>query len=176
MKKILSLMLLVWFVAGCASLTPEEKAQVAVEDQFRYNLAMESLQNQNFVLEADKITFRRGRVAFVSATTNFIMMEGNRATVQVAFNTAYAGPNGIGGITLEGNVSNIEKKTNRKGDVTYNFNVMGTGISAQVSISMPANTNYASVSINPNFSSNRITLSGYIVPLEESNVYKARAL
>lgn len=181
MKKIYLLLLCVigLGLGSCSTtsnMTDAEKAQYELQQQQLYNEAVQALEGQRFVLEADRITFRRGRMAFVSSTTNFVMMKDNRATVQVAFNTAYSGPNGIGGITLDGTVSNIEKNTSRKGDVTYNFNVQGVGISAQVNITLTRGGNYASVTINPNFNSNRITMSGYIIPLEQSNVYKARPL
>ncbi|MFR0764823.1 MAG: hypothetical protein ACLSHL_13315 [Alistipes communis] len=41
---------------------------------------------------------------------------------------------------------------------------------------MPAGSNRASVSIDPNFSSDRIQLTGVLVPLDESRVFKGSAL
>ena len=56
-------------------------------------------------------------------STNFVSMDGNRATIQLAFNGTYAGPNGIGGITVEGNASNVEMKTDKKGNITFSMMV-----------------------------------------------------
>lgn len=55
------------------------------------------------------------------------------------------------------------------------MNVMGTGISARVDITMAGGSNRASVEISPNFNSNRMTLNGVLLPLEKSNVFKGRS-
>ena len=102
-------------------------------------------------------------------------MDGNRATIQLAFNGAYAGPNGIGGITVDGRVGEVKTTTDKKGNVSCSFNVAGVGISAQVSIRLTHDTNNASVTINPNFNSNRLSLDGKVIPLSESSVYKGRS-
>lgn len=44
---------------------------------------------------------------------------------------------------------------------------MGTGISARVDITLYEGSNKATVSITPNFNSNRMTLNGVIVPIEK---------
>lgn len=55
------------------------------------------------------------------------------------------------------------------------MNVMGTGISARIDIFLPNGGNNASVDITPNFNSNRLSLSGALLPIEKSNVYKGRS-
>ena len=96
--------------------------------------------------------------------------------VQVAFNIPVPGPNGIGGITLDGNVSNYEIKKDKRGNIDVTMNVMGTGISAMVNISLYSGSNKASVTISPNFNSNRITLTGIVVPSFRSRVYKGGSI
>ena len=58
----------------------------------------------------------------------------------------------------------------------FSMNVMGTGISAQVTISLPKGSSQATVTVTPNFNSNRISLQGIIVPKEQSRVFKGTAL
>lgn len=143
----------------------------AIQDSINYEEAAQALENLDFVLEADKLIFKRGEVAFVTSTTNFISLADDHATVQVApFNGG--GPNGVGGVTVEGRASSIKLKTDKKGNITFTMSVLGNGISAMVDISLPKGTNQASVTINPNFSSNRITLSGVLLPREKSSVFK----
>ena len=113
--------------------------------------------------------------AFVTSNTNFVLMNGNRATVQTAFNTPYPGPNGIGGVTVDGNSSDMKMNIDKKGNVNCSFSVQGIGISAQVFINMSSGNNTASVSISPNFSNNNLTLNGNIVPLDQSNIFKGRS-
>lgn len=80
------------------------------------------------------------------------------------------------GITLDGNISNYEVKKDKKGNINVSMNVMGTGISALVNISLYSGSNKASVTITPNFNSNRLTLTGVIVPSSSSRVFKGRSI
>ena len=42
------------------------------------------------------------------------MVDDDRASVQVAFNIPASGPNGLGGVTVDGNVSGYKIKTDKK--------------------------------------------------------------
>lgn len=152
-----------------------QKAQEEVENAALYQEAMAALKENKFVLEADKVIFKRGETAFVNSNTNFVLVNVDRGTVQVAFNTSFAGPNGIGGVTVDGTISGVKMNVNKKGNVTYSFNVQGVGISAQVFLTMPKDSNEATVSINPNFNSRTLTLQGQVIPLEYSRIYKGRS-
>lgn len=184
MKKILLLALVTLLCcAGCSTVqTAEEKmnrqekkeAQKATE-QALYEQARQAIENKAFTLEADRVIFKRGRNAFVSSNTNFVMVDGDKASVQVAFNIPVSGPNGLGGVTVDGSVSGYKIKTDKKGNVYLSMSVMGVGISAQVSITLTYGNNNATVDIRPNFNSNRLTLSGVLLPLDQSNVFKGRS-
>lgn len=151
------------------------KAEEQVEDQLAYQQAIKAIKDRQFVLEADRVTFRDGQTAFVASNTNFVMLNKQRATVQVAFNTPYPGPNGIGGVTVDGTISDMKVTTDKRGNVNCSFNVQGVGISAQVFITLTEGDNSATVNINPNFNSNTLSLSGNLVPFGQSDVYKARS-
>ncbi|WP_289133142.1 DUF4251 domain-containing protein [uncultured Bacteroides sp.] len=151
------------------------RAEEEVQDMAAYQQAVQALKNKQFVLEANQVVFRNGMSAFVTSNTNFVLMNGNRATVQTAFNTPYPGPNGIGGVTVDGNSSDMKMNIDKKGNVNCSFNVQGIGISAQVFINMSSGNNTASVSISPNFSNNNLTLNGNIIPLDQSNIFKGRS-
>ena len=151
------------------------KAEEQAADAVAYQQAVQALKNKQFVLEADQVIFRNGQSAFVSSTTNFVMMNGQRSTVQVAFNTPYPGPSGIGGVTVDGSASDMKITTDKKGNVNCSFSVQGIGISAQIFISLTNGGNNATVTVNPNFNNNTLTLSGNIVPLDQSDVFKGRS-
>lgn len=153
----------------------QQKAQEQAMEQAAYHEAVQALNNREFVLEAHQVVFRRGQTAFVTPTTNFVMMNGNRATVQIAFNTPNPGPNGIGGVTVDGSVSSLNTKIDKKGNVDCSFSVQGIGISAQVFIRLTNGSNKASVTVSPNFNGNRMTLNGEILPLDQSSVFKGRS-
>ena len=153
-----------------------QKAREKAENERNYAIAVQALKEGKFVLEADQLVFKRGRSAFVSSTTNFVMMDGEHASVQIAANSALAGPNGIGGITVDGSRKEMKITTDKKGNVNCSFSVQDIGISAQVYITLTNGGNNASARISPNFNSNTLTLNGVLVPLSQSNVYKGRAL
>ena len=156
-------------------LTKEQKKQIeAIQDSIHYAQAIQSLETLEFVMEADQLVFKRGHTAFVTSTTNFISVSDDKAVVQIA--PFYGGgPNGVGGITLEGKASNIRIKTDKKGNTFFSMNVMGTGLSASIDIQLYKGSNKASVTVNPNFHSNRVTLNGVLLPTEYSSVHKGHA-
>ena len=138
--------------------------------------ALAAVHNQDFVLEAEQVTFRNGMTTFVNSSTNFISVKGNRAVVQISPSNFASGPNGLGGVTVDGTISGQQIKVGNKGNVTYSFNVMGIGINAQVEIYMYPGSNSATATIYPNFNSNTVWLQGDIVPYENSNVIQGSSL
>ena len=138
--------------------------------------AAAAVRNQDFVLEAQQITFKSGMTTFVNSTTNFIAVKGNRAVVQISPSNFASGPNGVGGVTVQGLISGPEVKVDKNGRVTYSFNVMGVGVNAQVEVYLIPGTNSASATIYPNFNSNTIWLQGNVVPYESSNIIEGVSL
>lgn len=159
------------------SLTKEEQKELNEKiDSIMFVQGVQAIKDKQFTLEADKIISKRGRTAFVTSNTNFVMVNGDEAVVQVAFNNSGFGPNGLGGITVEGTVSSYQLKENKKGNITLTMNVTGVGISARLIIYMTKGSNRASVEISPNFNSNRTTLSGILLPNDQSLVFKGTSL
>ena len=168
MKKIL---LMVALASLCASVSAQKSAdrkaaRAAQKEYYRaldarmHDSAMKALQDSAFILKADKVTFRRGRIAYVSSTTNFVSMEGERAVIQLAFpNLPWPGANGLGGITVDGIVTSVSVTSSWMAEIVLN----------------PLD-NKASVTVYPTYSSNRVTLSGELVPYDRRSVYKGRSL
>ena len=138
--------------------------------------ARAALRNQDFVLEADNVQFRNGSTVFVNSSTNFISVKGNRAVVQISPSNFASGPNGLGGVTVDGYISGQEVNIDKKGRVTYSMNVTGIGINAEVQIYMFPDSNRASATVYPNFNSNTVWLEGTIVPYENSSVIEGNSL
>ena len=132
--------------------------------------------NRDFVLEADQVTFKNGNTVFVNSSTTFISVKGNRAVVQISPSNFAAGPNGVGGVTVDGSISGMQRMVDKKGRTTISFNVMGIGINAQIEIYMTPGTNQASATIYPNFNSNTVWIDGNIVPYENSDVFEGMSL
>lgn len=138
--------------------------------------AAAAVKNCDFVLEADQVTFKNGNTVFVNSSTTFISVKGNRAVVQISPSNYAAGPNGVGGVTVDGNITGMQRMVGKKGETTISFNVTGIGINAQVEVYMTPGTNQASATIYPNFNSNTVWIEGTIVPYENSDVFEGMSL
>ncbi|RHJ86514.1 DUF4251 domain-containing protein [Parabacteroides sp. AM08-6] len=197
MKKVLLLLAVLLFSAGTMMAQQDKAAEKAAKDAEKaakkaakeaqklaeeaeqmalFEQGIQALSNKDFVLEADRVEFKRGRFAYVTPSTNFISMQGDKATIQLAFNGVVNGPNGIGGITVDGSATNVVMKTDKKGNVTLNMMVQGVAVSATVTIRMVYGTNKCTATVSPNFNSNRVSFTGYLYPSDQSNVFKGHPL
>ena len=159
------------------ALKKEREARRALEaqqDSIAYFKAVEALKTGSFVLEADNVTFPNGITRYVSSNTNYVQVDNGEGIVQTAFtNFAYnPGPNGLGGVTVQGNISGLSMKEDKDGNYFYNFTIQGMAISATVFITLTGGTNQASVQISPNFNNNNMTMTGRLLPLSESEVFQ----
>ena len=154
----------------------QEHRLSALTDSIASVQARAALQNKDFVLEAESVTFKTGSTVFVNSSTNFISVKGNRAVVQISPNMMASGPNGLGGVTVDGTITGQQIKYGKDGRITFSMNVTGIGINAQVEIYMFPDSNQASATVYPNFNSNTVWLQGKIVPYESSNVVEGMSL
>ena len=148
----------------------------ALTDSIAGVQAAAAVQNKDFVLEANQVTFKSGATVFVNSSTNFNSVKGDRDVVQISPSNFAAGPNGVGGVTVDGLISGMTTSVDKKGGKTITFNVNGIGISAMIQIYMPAGSNSATATIYPNFNSNTVWIDGDIVPYENSNVFEGNSL
>jgi hypothetical protein len=191
MKRVVSLMIVMAFFLGGMSTAlkaqtkkqerEEKRAERIARDkaagEAAFQVAAQALTDQSFVLQANTIQPLNGRVFYVNSNTNFVSLNNGQATVQVAstFNPN-PGPNGLGGITVQGQASNVQLEQEKNGNVYMNFNVQGVFISATVSIVLYSGNNSATVLIDPNFSGNNLTMTGPIVPYGESTVFQGTTM
>ena len=147
-------------------------AQDAIMGEEAFNNAMQAITNQSFVLEANSVQPLNGRVYFVNSNTNFVSLNDGQAMVQIASNSPYPGPNGLGGITVQGTASNIQIKQENNGNVYLSMNVQGTFVSATINLVLYSGTNNAMVIVDPNFSGNNLTMNGTLLPYSDSNIFK----
>jgi hypothetical protein len=155
----------------------ERRAEEAQQDSIAFLAAVKALQEGCFVLEADNVTLPNGVMRFVNSNTNFVSACQGNGTVQTASaNWPFASPNGLGGVTVEGSVGNAALRTDKEGNVFYSYAINGVAISATVFLTLTQGTNQASVTINPNFSGNTLTMNGYLVPYDQSDVFQGSSL
>lgn len=144
-----------------------EKLNNALHEQ-----AYQALKDLDFVLEAHTLQSKRGRTINVSDNLNFISVDKEEAVLQLAFK-GYGGPNGLGGITLKGKISQKEYRTDKHGNKYLKFNVMGAVLNAEVRISLNASGNYADAHVDAATTSGKIQFRGILVPSDNSRTYKS---
>ncbi|HIT15973.1 MAG TPA: DUF4251 domain-containing protein [Candidatus Avimuribaculum pullicola] len=159
-----------------------EKKLEELRDSIAFVEAKMAIDSSYFVITADRIMLdNRINVMAPESSTNFILVQGDKAIVQLALSKAHPGLNGLGGITVDGTIGGRKIKTTKKGDIYYTFNVNGTGISAQVTITVYKNSNQSMVYISPNFHSNTLTVYGPLIPYDHygtrnNKIFKGRSI
>jgi hypothetical protein len=156
--------------------TPAEKSKQerkAVEEQLQTlgdslanARALRAMDNAHWVLLADRVSVGNAAnvVYNLNSNANFIFQQGNKGMVQVAFNSGEPGLNGLGGVTLEGRIGNVQSGFDKSGNAYYSFIISGSEINAHVYISITKGSNRAQADVDMIFSSGRITLYGNLVP------------
>ncbi|MBR3859661.1 MAG: DUF4251 domain-containing protein [Bacteroidaceae bacterium] len=153
-------------------LRARERAMEQQNDSAAYRAALEALQQGDWVLEADNINFFNGITRFVSSTTNYISCNDGEGTVQTAYANFVYSPNGLGGVTVLGDVSGGRMSTDKDGNVYCSFSIQGSAVSATVYVTLTGGTNQASATVNPNFSGRSMTFNGYLVPYDKATVFQ----
>ena len=147
-----------------------------VIDSLLWQQAWTAVGKKAFVIEADAITFKYGDRVYVNSTTNFISVNGDRGVVQISPSSFVSGPNGVGGITVDGRISNMDLKVDKKGNTRISMNISGKGINAQLDITLYAGSDNAYVIVSPNFNSRTVRLEGKLVPYGQSRTYEGMSL
>lgn len=147
--------------------TPDKKRIQEISDSLKFVKAKECVDSSKFVIIADNITFRDGYTVNPTNNLNFIQVDKGKAVVQLALNDYHPGLNGLGGITLNGFVSREKRRTDKKGNIIYECNVNGNGISAQISITLFKDSNKVIALVNANTSSESLTVYGKIMSPED---------
>jgi hypothetical protein len=146
------------------------------QERLAYTQAVQALKAQSFVVEVDQLIYPRGYVQYVSSATNFIYINQDKAVIQIAVSNFAPGANGIGGVTVEGIPSNISMSTDKKGNVYFNFVTQGAAISATVNIQLTPDDNRATVTIYPNFNSRTLTMTGKVIPYNNSDIFQGSTI
>ena len=154
---------------------PERKAQ-RILDTLSWKQAGAAVDKRLFVIEADAVTFKNGVRLMVNSMTNFIAVDGDRGVVQISPSNFVNGPNGVGGVTVDGSISGYEVTTDRKGNVRISMNVTGAVINATVDITLYPGSDQAYVVVSPNFNSRTIRIEGTIVPYAHSRVIEGMSI
>jgi hypothetical protein len=166
-------------------MTKKEQRQLAKEHRIAIRKAEEekniimtdSMMNQHrFVLEADYVSGRTGTRNPVSSYLNFILIDSSEVILQLGSN-AGIGYNGVGGITIDGNVTKYEvsRKAGKKG-TSYSGTIYIMSNLGSYDIQFWATPSGQADATVRGSTRGMITYSGHLVPLNKSRVYKAKAI
>lgn len=158
-------------------LTKEQKQELRrIEEAESAKLVTMMVETQRFVLEADYLSDRTGQRVFVSNTINFIAVDSNKITIQLATVSGVGGVNGMGGITADGNITSFEVDKSGKYQDAYSIHIVAMTRIGTYDIFLdilPSANADASVSGN---TGGKLNYHGRLVPLHVSKVFKGMAI
>jgi len=147
-----------------------KKEQEAKDAEMKSQVVALMVEYQRFVLEADRLRDSKGNQVQVSSTINFIANDSITGVIQIGSNS-YVGQNGVGGITAEGPVSNYKFTFNEKSksyNVSYNLRATLGNYDVRMTIFSDGRADATVSSTWPG----QLNYSGYVVPPNQSRVYK----
>jgi len=158
-------------VASHSTTATKEKKQSEEDVQYQLNKTM--LENRDFVLEADYLQDHRGNRQFVNHMINFVQVDSTTAIIQIGSDFRN-GPNGVGGITAKGEITNW-KLTEDKKNKSFNLyiNVMTSiGIYDLFFRIYPFGN---STALLTGLRYGQLTFEGGLQPYSESSIYQGVA-
>jgi hypothetical protein len=146
----------------------EEQAQTAA-------VVSAMVEYGRFVLEANMLKDKRGNSLNVSSNLNFIAADSLAGVIQVGSNS-YVGRNGVGGVTVEGQIADYQYKKNEKNGtyiITYYLRTPVGSYDVRISASPDSRAN---ADVSSTTWGDRLSYSGFLVPPGISRVYKGMSL
>lgn len=136
---------------------------------------LDLLYSKEWVIEAHTVFDRYNQSYQLNPTINFVGVKGDEGALQLGFD-GLIGWNGVGGVTIDGNVTKYEIKEGKENQSPIaNLRFQGRGVGS-ATINITVNTSgQATARVSGDFGS-RITFSGIIKPLDESVIYKGQSL
>ncbi len=173
MKKLLLFTMILSIGIGClaqgnASLSKEEKKLIRQREKEQREKVLstnisQAIESGYFVLKTDRINNH----IHVNPSLNFIAVLGKEAYLQTA-NSSGLGANGVGGITVKGEIKRYTVKRNeRTGGYTVQFSSEGPSAYLSIIMRFNATGQMATASIRPVWG-RTIGFSGTVVPASAS--------
>jgi hypothetical protein len=183
MKKIFIALFSIVFTLGAFAQAPEmsKKEQKQLQKQLKKEQQAEQqeaqaaivglmVEHQSFVLEADMLRDKTGSVVNVSSMINFIAIDSISGFIQIGSNS-YVGLNGVGGITLEGNVTNYKYSFTEKSRSYHISFSLRTSVGSYDVRMNAYSDGRADATVSSNWPG-QLNYDGNLVPVVSSNVYK----
>jgi hypothetical protein len=152
-----------------------KREQQAAEAAQKAEVVNAMAEYQRFVLEANTLRDKRGNSVPVTSNINFISADSLTGVIQVGSNL-YVGRNGVGGITVEGSLSDYEySKHERSGSFNISYILRSPVGTYDVQITVRPDGR-ADATVRSTTWGDQLKYSGYMVPIGISRVYKGMSL
>ena len=157
-------------------LAKEMKKEQQAKELAEMSAVVDAMVSQHrFVLEANSLRNKQGEPLQVTSALNFVASDSLSGVLQIG-DDAGIGPNGVGGITVEGEISDYNYTQNERNG-TYNISYILRTPVGTYDVRMTAFPNSrAEATISNATWGGRITYSGNLIPPGLSRVYKGNAL
>lgn len=149
----------------------QRRAEQDSIDQVNYTQAMFAISDTLLILEADRAYDQKGNMVMVDDGVNFVKIEKKKGVVQLAF-PFLIGPNGVGGITLDGKVSDYIVTETKNGDINITCYTFGPSLNADIRITLRKGSNQAEASVSSSTMGHRVNFSGVIKHTNQSNHFE----
>lgn len=156
-------------------LSPKERRAIKKEEKAAAEEAakvetMALVKSRRFIVKASQVYGGMGATFNVSPTTNFILVDSANSTVQLSF-TGLVGWNGVGGVTLDGNIIDYNLDEGKEGrGMTLTFRIEGSFSRGRVVMNISP-TGGVSATIYGDFG-DQINFDGVIEPITSDNHFK----
>lgn len=183
MKKVVVLLLMIAISAASTfAQVSEKKLSKAEKKAMRKEKEEKQLEEittmihaKAWVIEAHTVYDRTNRSYQINPTLNFVGVNGDEGAIQLGFD-GVSGWNGIGGITLDGKITDYEIKEGKQGQApTLTLRFQGRAGIGSARIIITVNSSGQATARYTGDHGDRVTFAGQIVPLAESRVYKGQS-
>jgi hypothetical protein len=153
----------------------EKKRNRETEKALQAALVDTMVSARQFVLEADYLSNERGTRIVVSSTLNFIIVDTKRGTIQTGSMSGVGGPNMMGGITADGDITQYELTTlpKKRGYSIRMMIMTSVGIYDIFFTISPDGS--ATATLGGNWGG-KLNFHGNLVPLGVSRIFKGRSV
>lgn len=151
----------------------ERKLQEENEKEQERQDLLAAIKDSSLVLEATVLRDKRLKTYNVSPGTNFIKIDGDELVIQTS-NPAYLGRNGLGGVTIVGDLISYEVEEIKKGE-NYNIKAeLSSVLTGHTVVQMYVSTDGITRARVTDSWGNRITFQGQAKPFSESSVFQGQ--
>lgn len=152
-----------------------KKEQKAEEEAQKAEIVNVMVHYQRFVLEAHTLKDKRGNSVNVQSNINFIASDSITGVIQVGSNS-YIGRNGVGGVTVEGSISEYKYTVHEKSgsyNVSYYLRTPVGSYDVRLTVYPDGR---ADADVSATTWGDKLRYSGFVVPPAMSRVYKGSSL